>query len=175
MFFITPIRLFMKLTQKNLRQIKRLTVTAIVMTLAVQWLIPQNSVAAADVNHAIVNVILDEPLSLPEINPQIFPTSESREARYKIRVTVSAYSSTVDQTDDTPFITASGEVVRDGIVAANWLPLGAHIRIPEVYGDKVFVVEDRMNKRYSNRLDIWMPTRDDAKAWGLQYVTIEVL
>ena len=54
------------------------------MTLAVQWLIPQNSVAAADVNHAIVNVILDEPLSLPEINPQIFPTSESREARYKI-------------------------------------------------------------------------------------------
>lgn len=165
----------MKLNRQKVLLLKRLILMAVVVAMTLQWLLPQNSVAAADINHTIVNVILDEQFNLPDIDPQIFPTSEQRKARYKIRVTVSAYSSTVDQTDDTPFITASGEVVRDGIVAANWLPLGAHIRIPEVYGDKVFVVEDRMNQRYSNRLDIWMPSRDEAKAWGLKYITIEVL
>ena len=40
------------------------------------------------------------------------------------RVWLTAYSSSVDETDDTPFITASGKHVRDGIVATNFLPFG---------------------------------------------------
>src|SRR3990167_1248447 len=39
-------------------------------------------------------------------------------------VTITAYSSTPEETDSTPFITASGTHVRDGVVAANFLPLG---------------------------------------------------
>ena len=31
-----------------------------------------------------------------------------------------------------------------------------------MFGDKVFVVEDRMNKRYWHRVDVWMPTRQEA-------------
>lgn len=92
---------------------------------------------------------------------------------YDVRAT--AYSSTPDQTDDTPFITASGTYVRDGIIAANFLPFGTQIRIPEIYGEKVFTVEDRMNKRYWHHVDIWFPERSLAKAFGAQRVIIEIV
>lgn len=35
-----------------------------------------------------------------------------------------AYSSTNGQTDGTPYLTAIGTPVRDGIIAANFLPIG---------------------------------------------------
>lgn len=90
-------------------------------------------------------------------------------------VTVTAYSSDPRQTDHTPFTTAWQTPVRDGIVAANFLPLGALVRFPDDFGDKIFVVEDRMNVRYQYRVDIWMPKASDAKAFGLQYLRLEVL
>ena len=90
-------------------------------------------------------------------------------------VTVTAYSSTVDQTDDTPFITASGTYVRDGIAAANFLPFGTVFKIPDLYGDKIFVIEDRMNKRYWQRIDIWFPERQMAKEFGIKQVWIEII
>ncbi|TAK05051.1 hypothetical protein EPO33_03590 [Patescibacteria group bacterium] len=90
------------------------------------------------------------------------------------KVPVTAYSSTPDQTDSTPFITASGTHVRDGVFAANFLPIGTRVKIPEVYGDKIFIVEDRMNARYRVHGDIWMETREQAKKWGIKYVTLEV-
>ena len=65
----------------------------------------------------------------------------------KVKVVITAYSSTVWQTDDTPFITASGKTVEQGIVANNMLPFGTEIMIPELYGDEIFVVEDRMNQK----------------------------
>lgn len=88
---------------------------------------------------------------------------------------ITAYSSTRDQTDDTPFITASGSHVRDGVVAANFLPIGTKIRFPTMYGNKIFIVEDRMNSRYTYRVDIWMRTREEAKQFGLRNLPIEVI
>lgn len=90
-------------------------------------------------------------------------------------VTTTAYSSTIDQTDDTPFITAKNTFVRDGVVAANFLPFGTRIRIPQIFGDKVFIVEDRMNKRYWKRIDIWMKSRSLAKNYGIKYVQVEIV
>lgn len=90
-------------------------------------------------------------------------------------VVMTAYSSTPDQTDSTPFITASGTHVHDGIVAANFVRLGTKVRIPDIYGNKIFVVEDRMNKRYRYRMDIWMETRAQAKHFGLRNVKVEIL
>lgn len=90
-------------------------------------------------------------------------------------VPATAYSSTPDQTDSTPFITASGTHVRQGVVAANFLPLGTVIRIPEVYGEQTFVVEDRMHARYVYRIDIWFPSRDEARAFGFKMVKIEII
>lgn len=94
----------------------------------------------------------------------------------KVRVVITAYSSTVCQTDDTPFITASGEWVRDGIVANNMLPFGTRITIPELYGDKTFIVEDRMAQRKGNyHVDIWFPEYQQAKNFGSKLTYIEVL
>ena len=86
-----------------------------------------------------------------------------------------AYSSTKDQTDDTPFITAMGTHVRDGVVAANFLPFGTVIKIPDYFGDKTFIVEDRMNKRYDFRIDLWFSTRQEAKEWGIRKIKIEIV
>ena len=90
-------------------------------------------------------------------------------------LTVTAYSSEPRQTDDTPFTTAWQTPVRDGVVALNFLPKGTLVRFPDKYGDKVFVVEDRMNVRYPYRADIWMYETSDARQFGLKYLRMEEL
>lgn len=90
-------------------------------------------------------------------------------------VTLSAYSSTPDQTDSSPFITASGTHVRDGIVATNILPFGTKIKIPAIYGNKIFTVEDRMHTRFQNNVDIWFTTRQAAKSFGIKRAEIEIV
>ncbi len=104
----------------------------------------------------------------------IFPDSPLREPRRLQKVVVTFYSSTIDQTDDTPFITANGTHVRYGIVAANFLPFGTRIKLPDLFGGEVFVVHDRMNDRFSNRVDIWVATREEAIERGVYYTTVEV-
>lgn len=88
---------------------------------------------------------------------------------------VTAYSSTVDQCDASPFITAKGTMVRDGIVATNFLPFGTKITFPLLYPGKVFVVEDRMALRNSHKVDIWFPSRGEAIQFGVKYTQIEVV
>lgn len=87
---------------------------------------------------------------------------------------VSAYNSLPEQTDSTPFITASNTQTRWGVVATNQLPFGTKIKIPSVYGDQIFVVEDRMNTRYKNNVDIWMEKVSDARKFGRRSLEIEV-
>jgi len=101
---------------------------------------------------------------------------EAKKVVQKIKVVITAYSSTPEETDDTPFITASGKTVADGIIANNMLPLGTKVKIPDLYGDKIFTVEDRMNKRKSNyHFDIWFPSKDLAINFGVKTAEIEVL
>jgi len=89
--------------------------------------------------------------------------------------TVTAYSSTYDQTDSSPFITANGTRVSDGIIACNFLPFGTEVRIPEVYGNKVFTVEDRMARKNNHKIDIWFPSREEAKQFGVKSLKVEIL
>lgn len=95
--------------------------------------------------------------------------------RRTYRVEVSAYNSEIAQTDASPFITAKGTHVRDGIVATNMFPFGTVIKIPSLFGDKIFVVEDRMNTRYQHNVDVWMESKTDALKLGRRTVTIEVI
>jgi 3D (Asp-Asp-Asp) domain-containing protein len=91
-------------------------------------------------------------------------------------LTVTGYSSSYDETDDDPWTTAYNTPVRDGIVASNILPFGTKIKIPEIFGDKVFIVEDKMNPRYGENLDIWFPTKEEALSFGIHYnVLVEIL
>lgn len=89
---------------------------------------------------------------------------------------ITAYSSTPGQTDSTPFLTASGCYVKDGVIANNMLPFGTKIRIPEIYGDKIFEVQDRLNSRKGgDHIDIWLPSYQEAKEFGVKKTYIEIL
>lgn len=90
-------------------------------------------------------------------------------------VWITAYSSTPEQTDDTPFVTASGTKVRNGVIASNFLEFGTKVQIPEIFGDRMFVVEDRMHPRKSNFVDVWMPSKEDALKFGIYQARIVVL
>ncbi|MFA5249728.1 MAG: hypothetical protein WC397_04370 [Candidatus Paceibacterota bacterium] len=108
-------------------------------------------------------------------NPAGTETSESI-STIKLNAVLTAYSSTVEECDDTPFVTAQGTAVRDGIVANNLLPFGTKIRIPEIYGDKVFTVEDRMNAKQSKyQFDLWFPSHEAATDFGVKRTYIEIV
>ncbi len=124
-----------------------------------------------------------QPENTPEPTPVPTPVQKAKTIKTTSKTTpvttymvmASAYSSTPDQTDDTPFVTAWGTQVRDGIIAANFLPFGTLVKMPELYGDKIFIVEDRMNRRYTFKIDIWFPERGQAMEFGNKKVKIEVV
>lgn len=94
----------------------------------------------------------------------------------QIPVIVTAYSSTVCQTDEDPYITAAGTWVREGVVANNMLSFGTKIRIPEIYGDKIFIVEDRMHwTKGDYHVDIWFPSYWQALNFGAKRTYIEIV
>lgn len=99
--------------------------------------------------------------------------------KYTVTTVVTAYNSDIGQCDDSPCITANGfNVCEYGIedtVAINSLKFGTKIKIPNLFGDRIFVVRDRMNKRYSTRMDIWMKRKIDAKTFGIQKTKIDIL
>ncbi|MBU4257151.1 3D domain-containing protein [Patescibacteria group bacterium] len=105
--------------------------------------------------------------------------SNIKEVKLSGNYTITAYNSKAGQTDNSPCITANGfDVCKNGVedtVAANFLPFGAKVRIPDLFGDRVFVVRDRMHPRHKNRLDIWMINYEDAKQFGVKVAKIEVL
>lgn len=93
--------------------------------------------------------------------------------------TITAYNSEAGQTDDSPCITANGfNVCKHGVedtIAANFLPFGTKVKIPDLFGDRVFVVRDRMNKKHPNRVDVWMQERSDAIKFGVKVAKIQVI
>lgn len=107
------------------------------------------------------------------------PENPDKEVKWSGVFPVTAYNSEVGQCDDSPCITANGfNLCEHGIedsIATNMLPFGTKVRIPELFGDRVFVVRDRMNARYYERFDIWMLEHSDAVKFGLQYVEVEIL
>lgn len=158
------------------------TIAAIVVIFVLQLVFPNLTYADVAVNSSVKNSVLAIANSPQEImfeansaeNEVKLPVSVSRSAHKKMKIPMTAYSSTPGQTDSTPFITANGSHVRDGIVAANFLPFGTKVKIPEVFGDKVFSVEDRMNARYYYKMDVWMPTYEKAVNFGVKYVEVEI-
>jgi len=54
-------------------------------------------------------------------------------------------------------------------VANNGLPFGTEIRIPELFGEKVFSVQDRMHWRKGGyHFDIWFPTYEQSQEFRRQ-------
>ena len=76
--------------------------------------------------------------------------------------TITSYNAVRAQTDSTPDIGAYGRVADHGkplgnFVACNFLPKNTKVIIPKIYGNRVFIVMDRMNRRYKNRVDVLLP------------------
>jgi len=117
--------------------------------------------------------IIQQTTLLPLISP---PTQEEIEVLEKNKMIVTAYSSSVWETQGDPFITASGNRVRDGIVANNLLSFGTEIKLPEIFGDKIFVVEDRMHSRKGDyQIDIWLPSHQEALNFGVKLTEMEIV
>jgi 3D (Asp-Asp-Asp) domain-containing protein len=91
---------------------------------------------------------------------------------------MTAYNSLEGQTDSTPCIAARGynlcEANEENVVAANFLPIGAKVKIPELFGDREFTVVDRMNARYHYKMDFWMRNYEDAVKFGSKYARVDV-
>lgn len=94
-----------------------------------------------------------------------------------VNVMLTAYSSVPGETDDTPFVTASGGYVYSGVAAANFLSFGTRFKVPELFGEKIFTIEDRMHPRYNGQkvVDIWFPETATARNFGKQLAKIEIL
>ena len=95
-----------------------------------------------------------------------------------LTVTATAYTSSPGETDDTPNIAAWGDTLAPGMKAiavsrdllALGLVQGAEVTIEGLDGR--YVVLDKMNKRWTDKIDILMADRADAREWGKQTVTI---
>ncbi|AEB12804.1 3D domain-containing protein [Marinithermus hydrothermalis] len=107
-----------------------------------------------------------------------------------------AYTSSVRETDATPFITATGARTRYGIIAVSRdllqtdLPYGSLVKLEDLgrwedgaekgkYNPMLegilFVVEDTMNRRKRQQIDIWMPDRALALKWGVRRVKLTIV
>jgi 3D (Asp-Asp-Asp) domain-containing protein len=108
------------------------------------------------------------------------PQNKGLEAKSTVNVVLTAYNSDVGQTDDSPCITANGfDLCKHGLedtVAINGVKLGTKVRFPDLFGNKVFVVRDRMNSRYgSNHVDVWMLSKANAITFGVKGSRMDIL
>jgi len=89
-----------------------------------------------------------------------------------IMAEVTSYNSEPGQTDDTPFITASGTHVHEKTVACpRYYAFGTLVEIEW----KEYICEDRMNKRFPDRFDIWLPSKEESIEWGIRKVEIIII
>ena len=151
-------------------------------TLADEAVKEANQTQQTGLNTDVINNIGTEAdkIVFDEINEdtQASTTPEVKVVRVSTHV-ITAYNSEIGQTDDDPCTTANGYNLcknnQEDSIAANFLEFGAKVRIPELFGDRVFVVRDRMNSRHATRVDVWMKTRSDALKFGLKTAKIEVI
>lgn len=95
-------------------------------------------------------------------------------------VTATAYNSLPYQTNSNPSITAFGDSLKPGLsyiaVSRDLLDSGlVHNTVVKIEGfDSLFLVKDKMNRRWRKRIDIYMGLDvQKARNWGKRNVNIE--
>ncbi|WP_231481141.1 3D domain-containing protein [Sediminibacter sp. Hel_I_10] len=96
-----------------------------------------------------------------------------------LQVTSSAFNSLEYQTSSNPHITAFGDSLKPGLryiaVSRNLLKEGlGHNTLVEIEGlEGTYLVKDKMNQRFKNKIDIYMGTDvEAARQWGRRRVNI---
>ena len=158
-----------------MKQLRNNLISLILAVFVVNAAIP-TMVAAAEMGSLPTGDQQD--LTLVEsVDGKLFHYSDIKVKPHRVvNMVLTAYSSTPGQTDDDPFTAASGKRVYDGMVAVNGLPFGTKIKIPALFGEKIFTVHDRMNARYGpTRLDIWMnaPIKE-VRSFGVKRAVVEI-
>ena len=94
-------------------------------------------------------------------------------------VTATAYNSLVYQTNSNPNITAFGDSLKPGMrylaVSRDLLDSGLvyNTQVKIEGFDSLYIVKDKMNRRYYNRIDIYIDNDiKKAKQWGKKNVVI---
>ncbi len=166
---------------KNLNLIKKILLTTSLIFAFIQ-INPHQIVMAKEVNYdygkgptklVIKQAVNQQAAHISTVNNNTLPQNQEL-PYYTTYITATAYTSRINETDNSPFTAAWGDHVFWGMIASNAFPKGTKIQIPDYFGDKIFVVLDRMNPRYHYRIDIWMPDLNQAKAWGVKYIKIKV-
>lgn len=133
----------------------------------------------ANADSQVINGAVQASASLPEKRlvavSVAIPTMVKSEKIMRFAVTT--YTSRPEETDDTPNITASGTRTRPGVAASNVLPFGTKFKIPALFGDQIFTIEDRMNSRYNGKriVDIWQADFAFADAFGRKMADIIIV
>ena len=96
-----------------------------------------------------------------------------------LKVTASAYTSSVGETDDTPNLAAWGDTLKPGMksiaVSRDLIDMGlTHNQEVTIEGlDGTYLVLDKMNKRWKKKIDIYMGEDvNKARQWGKKEVVI---
>lgn len=86
---------------------------------------------------------------------------------------ITSYRSVPEQTDDSPFITSTGErVCKDGVAVSQDLLKSKRIK----YGDWLYIegigfkrINDTMHPRHKNHIDVWVATLQDEKEFHKKF------
>lgn len=96
-----------------------------------------------------------------------YAKAETKCQQYKAKIF--AYTSSREETDSTPTITANGEVAGPGSLAC---PRRYHFGTKVLIGNSLYTCNDRMNIRYKNEFDIWVATKKEVFNWGVCFVIV---
>ena len=90
----------------------------------------------------------------------------------KFNTEVTAYSSSPDEADDTPFISADGNTVYDGLAACpRRYDFGTRVMID----NRIYTCGDRLAEKYDHRFDIWKATKQEAIDYGMTVKEVAIL
>src|SRR5690554_7811699 len=128
----------------------------------------------------LLTVIIRINLSLTLLSlPYFLSAGDSKKETVTLEVLATAYNSVPEQTDDTPFEAAWGDIldpkVKSIAVSSDLLDMGltknTRVEIEGLPGE--YLVLDKMNKRWEKKIDIYKGTDiQQAKKWGIKKVTI---
>jgi 3D (Asp-Asp-Asp) domain-containing protein len=176
------------------RRVIATTIVALLVAQTVAFSSPKHAPAEPVV--ALALAVAVEVLAEPRVVASMERIVEGPVSNPVFSVRGTAYNSMVSQTNDQPFITATGRRTGWGIVAVSRdllggdLPYGTLVRLRDlgnyhngrgsgVYQDlldeTVFVVEDTMHPRKRNQIDLWFADYASALAWGVRQIEVEVV
>ena len=124
--------------------------------------------------------MVSKKIAKTEVTKKVAKKKRTKKFRKKLTLIATAYTSHKHQTDNTPFLAAWNNKIRPGmkiiavshdLIRKHGLKNGVKVKIKGLKGH--YIVKDKMNKRFKNRIDIYMGlNKKKALKWGKRKVTL---